>query len=287
MPRRAESRRAVGLLHVPKAGGTAVRNAVRSIPGTHATTPYFDEDMIAGVSVTGLPEAMRAEFVRDGELRELCSRYQLVVGHFSGRHLLDAGCRRLAVLLREPRARILSLYRYWRALNPTVLSDWGEWGATTVASAQFAFSEFLRSPHVWPATENAISRQILVHATPPNATAAGRATSRALRGSGYRTIRDRLAVVEWSTHSQRFVDRICELVEHQESPEVARENETPAPDGVQPIDTWSRARLEEATRLDRQLMERLMADGHLPPRSPTDLDAEFATTAARLGFELG
>lgn len=289
MRRRAKARRAIGIPHVPKVGGTAVRTAVRSIPGSHATTPYFDEDIIAGVplSVSGLPETMRGEFLRDGELGELCSQYQLVMGHYSGRHLLDAGCSHLAVLLREPRARVLSLYRYWRAQHPTVISDWGDWGATTVASAQAVLPEFLHSPHIWPATENAIARQVLVHDAPPDAATAERATDRALRGKGYRAIRDRLAVVEWSTHSQRFVDRICELVDHQVPPVVARENETPAPDGVQQVDTWSRARLEEGTRLDRELIERLMADGLLSPRSATDLDAEFETTAARLGFDLG
>ncbi len=289
MLKRAGARRSIGIPHVPKVGGTAVRSAVQSIPGSHATTPYFDEDMIAGVpvSVSGLSEKVEREFLRDGELRGLCSQYQLVMGHYSGRHLLDAGCSHLALLLREPRARVLSLYRYWRAQHPTVVGDWGDWGATAVASAQAMLPEFLRSSAIWPAKENAIARQVLVHNAPPHAATAGRATDRALRGKGYRTIRDRLAVVEWSTDSQRFVDRICELVDHQVPPVVNRENETPAPDGVQQLDAWSRARLEEATRLDRELIERLMADGLLSPRSATDLDAEFETTAARLGFDLG
>ncbi len=160
---------ALGIVHVPKSGGIAVRSALCEVEGTHAAPPYFDREMVASVDVGVLPPPIRRDFVEDDHLAEICSDHRLVMGHYSGPLLLDSGCRQLAVQVREPRARVLSLYRYWRSRPDEVLDEWGEWGRTALASARSDLPEFLRSPHIWPAADNAIARQVLLRQTPPKA----------------------------------------------------------------------------------------------------------------------
>jgi hypothetical protein len=204
------------------------------------------------------------------------------MGHYSGQLLLDGGCASLALQVREPRARVLSLYRYWKSQPDEVLDQWGEWGRTALVSARGSLSEFLRSPHIWPAADSAIARQLLLRWTPPDAQAARRLTREALRGEAYDSIRADLAIVEWASESQRFVERICAFLDEKTDVTVQRENETPAEGDVEVLDPESRNLLERLTRYDRELLQRLMDDGLLEHRSAASLDAEFEETAERL-----
>ncbi len=95
-------------------------------------------------------------------------------------------------------------------------------------------------------------------------------------------MRAHLAIVEWASESQRFVDRICAFLDEEAGVEVRRENETPTGHDVQVLDRSSRKVLDRLTRYDRELEQRLMDDGLLGRRSAAALDGEFEETAARL-----
>jgi hypothetical protein len=277
----------LGVVHVPKCGGIAVRSALRELEGSHATAPYFDRELVASVDVGILPPPIRDDFVEDDHLRRICEEHRLVMGHYSGQLLLDSGCRQLALQVREPRARVLSLYRYWQSRPDDVLDEWGEWGRTALVSARSDLSGFLRSPHIWPAVDNSIARQLLLRRTPRNARASRRLTKRALRGERYDAVRAHLAIVEWTSASRRFVERIDASLGEEAEVAVQRENETPTGGDVEVLDDKSAKVLERLTRYDRELAQRLMDDGLLEVRSPAALDAEFEETATRLGVSLG
>ncbi|MGA8726867.1 MAG: hypothetical protein WB565_17675 [Acidimicrobiales bacterium] len=277
----------LGVVHVPKSGGIAVRTVLRELDGSHATAPYFDRELVASVDVGVLPPSTRDDFVEDGQLREICDEHRLVMGHYSGQLLVDSGCRTLALQVREPRSRVLSLYRYWQSRPDEVIDQWGEWGRTALVSARGSLSEFLRSPHIWPAADSAIARQLLLRRTPPDARAARRLTRKALHGEGYESMRAHLEIVEWASESQRFVERICAFLDEKTDVTVHRENETPMEGEVELLDRKSREVLERLTRYDRELEQRLMDDGLLELRSAAALDAEFEETAERLGVTSG
>jgi hypothetical protein len=278
---------ALGVVHVPKCGGIAVRSALAELEGSHAAAPYFDREMVASVDVSILPLATRHDFVEDEHLREICGDHRLVMGHYSCQLLLDSGCRCLALQLREPRARILSLYRYWQSQPDEVLDEWGEWGRTALASARSSLPDFLASRYIWPAADNAIARQVLLRWTPSRGRSARRLTRRALRGKRYESMRTNLAIVEWAADSQRFVDRIRAFLDEEAEVVLRRENETQVGQDTEVLDGKSRKVLDRLTRYDRELEQRLMDDGLLERRSAGALDAEFEETAARLGIKLG
>ncbi len=206
------------------------------------------------------------------------------MGHHTPESLLDGGFGGLGTQVREPRARLLSLYRYWQTLPDAIIDSWGVWGTTALRAAALPLERFLSSAPAWVATDNAVARQLLsLDAVPP--PSARRLLERALRGDGYRTLRDNLRVAEWSRDSQRFADRICEAI-GVPTTVVDRVNETPVVHDGQRLGPVALAMLDDRTTIDRELLDRLMADGLVAARSVEDLDTEWKETAERLGFGL-
>ena len=238
---------ALGVVHIPKTGGSAIRSGLHEAIGDGAGSTYFDASIVAGVDVQRLPEQARALFVAKGQLRSMCRSNELVMGHFSAPALMSAGCSGLAVLLREPRARLLSLYRYWQSQTEAEIAAWGLWGQQTVASSRLPFDRFLQMASVWAATNDAIARQLLVGAVPQSSAEAYGLTRRALNGKEWKRFIDRLAVVEWGSGSQRFADRICTTLQI-EPVTVKPENITETVGEAQLIDWDCRDRLQEITR---------------------------------------
>ncbi len=260
--------------------------AVAGLVGSGGAGLYFDQSIIGGIDARELPTVTRSQFASVSQLRALRRDNRVLVGHFSAQSLVSAGFEHLAVQIREPRSRIVSLYRYWRSLSEADRAEWGLWGSQAVAASHLPFMEFLRLPGVWSATENALARQLVVATTPSDPSRLRRRIERAVHGSAYQRVRSRLRIVDWSTESQRFLDRICR--EHLATPSVAvpLENVTFVRGDRQPITASGRRLLGEMTRLDRDLIARLVEDGLLAPRSDREMDREWEETAARLGFDL-
>ncbi len=260
--------------------------AVAGLVGRRGAAVYFDQSIIGGIDARELPTLTRSQFASMSQLRALRQKNRVLVGHFSAQSLVSAGFERLAVQIREPRSRIVSLYRYWRSLSEADRTLWGLWGSEVVAASRLTFAEFLRTPSVWSATDNALARQLVVATTPSDPSRLRGVIERDLYGDAYQRVRARLRIAEWSTESQRFLDRIC--TEHLGQPPVPvpLENVTYVTGDRQPITAGGRRLLEEMTRLDGELIARLVADGLLEPRAGHELDREWEETAARLGFDL-
>jgi hypothetical protein len=127
-------------LHVPRSGGTALHNAFSS---------HFPPDRIC-------PERMnRLQRVPQHAL----AHYRLFSGHYRFEQLAVTPQPRLMVtVLREPRQRLVSLYRHWRR-HSAMLAE-GNPGLRLARSLPLA--EFLRSDRleVVEAFDNNLARQL-------------------------------------------------------------------------------------------------------------------------------
>lgn len=127
-------------LHVPRSGGTALHEAFAA---------HFPPEQVC-------PERMnRLELLP----REELARYRLFSGHYRFEHLALLPAPRLAVtVLREPRQRLVSLYRHWRRHAPELAA--GHPGLLLARALPLA--EFLRSREleVVEAFDNSLARQL-------------------------------------------------------------------------------------------------------------------------------
>ncbi len=147
-------------LHVPKSGGSSVHAALElALPPGSLAPRRFD----SAFSGTAEDVALLRRETRDliafepHEVREL-GRYRAVSGHFALDTLLqvtDAGS--VATVLREPRARLLSLYLYWRV--PGIGDSWAP--HKTPEHAHRPLQEFLAEPKLGPMIDNQVCRMLL------------------------------------------------------------------------------------------------------------------------------
>ena len=147
-------------LHVPKCAGSSVTHAITQSlpPGT--VSPKIQEGLFWMVDWD--PEAINPQWrkhmvVDDDDVQEL-SGYDVVMGHFSLPllHRITAPSL-VATVLREPRARLLSDYAYWRLASDQFM--WQGWSL-----ADFAWrplDEFLGSSLVAGETDNVICRMLV------------------------------------------------------------------------------------------------------------------------------
>lgn len=145
-------------MHIPKCAGTSVREALeQALPaGSLAPQGYVaDGDP---VDFARLPPERRSEFaVGLDEMRAIGCRYQAILGHFDLDTLLaitDAAS--VCTVVREPRARLLSVYMYSRV--PGVAADWA-YNPTLHALRQL--NEFLAEPFRAPQIDNVLCRMLL------------------------------------------------------------------------------------------------------------------------------
>ena len=224
----------------------------------------------------------RATVVDEGEYHDVVTSHRVVMGHVSSATLLAATCTDLAVQVREPRSRLLSLYRYWQSQSAPHLTSWGNWGVHVVGAAQLPLRGFLNSEVTWPATDSALARQALGGLVAPYVD---QRTWAPTTGDLERFC-DHLAVAEWSTDSGRFIARVWERLDVPGPPVLDRVNVTEVTGAPQVIDSATREALDRLTGLDRDLLAALTSRGLLTRRTDAQLDAEFEDTAARLGFTL-
>ena len=111
-------------LHVPKTGGTTLTALLENAVGKSATCPVrFNE----------LP-MMTAGYL---------AQYRVFSGHFDRLSInVIPGMRKVVTLLREPRARIISTYRFWRVHPREEALRRG--AAHVLAAIDFDFAGFLR-----------------------------------------------------------------------------------------------------------------------------------------------
>jgi hypothetical protein len=105
-----------------------------------------------------LPDEARKMIAVDRSETLDLRRFRVVSGHFSLPTLLQvADASSISTVLREPRARLLSLYAYWRV--PGIHDVWTPYRAA--AHAQQPLDKFLCEPAVSSAIDNQICRMLL------------------------------------------------------------------------------------------------------------------------------
>jgi hypothetical protein len=158
-PRRAD--RQACLLHVPKCGGDAITSALEAALPPNSLAPLrLDTSIFCDFDdFDALRQEARAQLIaRPGEVRAL-RNYRAIAGHFSLSTLRSVvPISAICTVLREPRARLLSLYTYWRTARTT--DDF--WAPYRVgANAWRPLTEFLSDARLAPATDNQVSRMLL------------------------------------------------------------------------------------------------------------------------------
>lgn len=157
---RFDPERPILLLHVPKTGGTALRNSLVGALAPATVIGGFDRCLFGGFGAFDTIAASERRHVylttgdvpRDGAL---------VAGHLALGTLLAAyPAGQLVVTLREPIARLLSHWTYWRGRSDDDLSPYGEWG-DTVRTARAPLREFLDDPRAACQTDNVAIRMLL------------------------------------------------------------------------------------------------------------------------------
>jgi hypothetical protein len=147
-------------LHIPKCAGSSIVAALRAaLPPGSLAPAQFDSSVFCDFDDFDLmrPEARSQIAVSPTEVRSL-ARYRAVTGHFALPTLLritDASS--ICTIVREPRARLLSLYTYWR--TPELGAPWVPYDAPQYAMQ--SLSRFLSEPRLAPAVDNQICRMLL------------------------------------------------------------------------------------------------------------------------------
>ncbi len=259
----------------------AVRDAVGRLPGSYTEPYYFDRRQFPSPGLLdGASDEILSGITDEDGYRRVVGTHRVVMGHVSTATLLAAGCTDLAIQVREPRSRLLSLYRYWQAQTDRHRRAWGTWGTEVVAAAELPLPAFLDSARTWPAIDGAVARQALAAvASPYDQPRSWRPTVDDLdRFTAH------LSVAGWSIDSDRFVARVWRRLGEPEVPALDRVNVTEVVGPTQTLDRATLATLERLAAPDRDLVGHLMGSGRLERRDQADLDDEFRRTAGHLGF---
>ena len=140
-------------MHVPKCAGMSIIASLRDALPPEAFAPWmYDAPVLGDFDAALLKPKDRAAIVIGPEEVRALGNYRAIVGHFCLDTLLavthpDSIC----TVLREPRARLLSVYMYWRVPG----LDFGGWHGLR------PLSECLSTPQVAHHTDNKLCRMLL------------------------------------------------------------------------------------------------------------------------------
>lgn len=161
----SRTRQPIGFLHVPKAAGTSLTSALAKSIGAPVCHVRFDRSLFG--EFTGFDEltteVRSAIATSEEELWPLAST-ALVAGHF----YLSTIARfvahsRILLIVREPRARLLSQYDYWRSQSPEETEHWLPYDFPLAAREPFKL--FLQNSRIAASSDNVLCRMILGPAT--------------------------------------------------------------------------------------------------------------------------
>jgi hypothetical protein len=150
----------MAFLHMPKCAGSSVRLALESAVPAGEVAPLSIGAMVfcGGFDrFDQLSPQVRARVVVDHRDIERVGAFRYLLGHFSfpGLRRISQD-RHIATVVREPRARLLSLYEYWRTADFSALAPYeGQ------RYAQGSFFDFLSEPEAAPAVDNQYARLLL------------------------------------------------------------------------------------------------------------------------------
>jgi hypothetical protein len=152
-------------LHVPKSAGSSFHEMLRAgYPEGALTERRCDTCSFAGFDeFDALSDTMRSTIAVTEEELVALGGHQVVSGHFALSNLLRLTTPdRIATVFREPRARLLSLYAYYR-LSPWLLEAWTPYDI--MLHGRRPLDEFLTEPRIAVETDNQACR-LLLHGDP-------------------------------------------------------------------------------------------------------------------------
>jgi hypothetical protein len=151
--------RRIAMLHIPKSAGNSVATALHEVLPHHTWSPYvFDPSLFGSMRDEPIPERQVGQVLPDPSMLR---QYGAATGHFSLPTLLAAfDPADIVMLVREPRARLLSHYQYWRGLGESHRDDLNTWSITAKAT-QLHFGEWIVDPETAYQTDNILVRTLL------------------------------------------------------------------------------------------------------------------------------
>ena len=148
-------------LHVPKVAGSSVSSALAAAaPEARRARYLLDRTLFGGFDRFDEVDPVNAASVWDPSRGDL-DTHDVVVGHFSLASLLTGfESFEVAMLLREPRARLLSHYSFWRGWDPPIHDGWAPYAASRRA-VELEWAEFLSDPSIAAQTDNLAIRMLV------------------------------------------------------------------------------------------------------------------------------
>ena len=150
----------LAFLHVPKSAGTAFTYAIEAalLPGRMVTG--FDRSTFGDFTAFGTMPRRTRRLIHLSPA-DIPTNTDFLSGHFA-RSTVQAALpsARQFMLLREPSARVLSQWAYWRALPETKQREWGDW-SQRIRLAHQNLARFLAEPGIACQTDNAYVRALL------------------------------------------------------------------------------------------------------------------------------
>ena len=156
-------RRRFAFLHVPKTAGSSVSDAIRAAAASAEppldVCPFgLDTALFGAFDRVGQIPADRGVFTGDpDDLRG----YDVILGHFALSSLVSGRSPEdVAALFREPRARLLSLYTYWRSWPEDFHASWDPYDGSRRATDS-GWADFLADERIAAQTDNAATRLLV------------------------------------------------------------------------------------------------------------------------------
>lgn len=270
---RQAGRLRLGFVHVPKTGGASLLRVLSELLPIGTPQIYFmgADDFSKRrrrASWGGMPAS-------HSSLSREVHDSPVVMGHFAAGQLISAGCTKLVLSVREPRARLLSLYRFWQSLP-------GEQFSAPVARALGGgLSSFLASPYL----EHAVRDVIAAHSV--SAAPVWRRGESAARL--WRNIDDFIGLAVWPGENAKALEYTLKSLGEwhgQTIPEVRVNVTSHQGQTTEQLREQDLFRLDALTRADSQVLELLMGSGKLTAKSSKELDDDFASACMTHRFTL-
>jgi hypothetical protein len=153
--------RPLALLHIPKCAGTSIMDSITLSAGPGPHINGFDRCLFGDYQdFDSIPRMMRSVIYLNKA--ELPPNASTVMGHFAFNTLRhrypEAG---LAIFVREPIARLLSHWTYWRSLTWFSLRHWGSAWSARLKLARLPLEKFLSHPDIACQTDNIATRMLV------------------------------------------------------------------------------------------------------------------------------
>jgi len=268
----------LGIVHVMKTAGTSLRSLLSEYGHTYVGPRYLD--MRPDFDISDWQTPAREMVMSPEDLADIFTRMPSAMGHILAQSYLDAGATHLVLTVREPRARVISLFRYLQ-FTEGATSHTGATGQAMLTSTDGSLCDFLELAPLRMHTFNSMAQFMLGTRRYPSTESDLTARLKdvlpyvlAAHWAG-----DDLALLTTVREFLRLPDDHFQL-QHLNVAQI------PTSHTSHLLTVEDLAMLNEYTALDSWLLEELMVAGVLRRRMPHDLDLEFEHCARRLGFLL-